>query len=601
MELKDILPFLDPEVLKRWTEYQSKLDWSLMEDGKRYAIEQLSEFIRTKGYGGDVRESIAQAIEWIDDLTNKQILNEEQTQKLAEALLNDFKSLNSDVENFESSLLSSFAAFKSQIETEKDTIIANATQDSEVISARGGKATLGQRLDETDAQKVRIKNGKIKLPSDFPKLPFDIFKVGDWAFTHNATPQNQHDWSTATEVFIAGFGAKPQKLGTSASSPITLETFHANVTNGLYGSQDDFILTFTNTYYTIYTYVDLGSLHKNLYFRSASLKGKTYISQFQLQGSGAVSQPWVADGDIFKTTVTASTDNVPINTGAGEDEFGISNPHIPVASVSEVRNLVGAYYYDLATKTMYLNPYPEESISDVELFEKTRSRFIDITNTSNNLIIFENLHFINGAYQFRPSTVDTKLYFFGCKFYRGLQDAFAITGEFTVYLLDCVGAYPNKDAFNYHTTSTDSLAVEINGRGYGAGQYKYIGEGNQGQSSNNGSTAHDGMYMLRVGGEYWDCEGPVIADVFNCYSISIGCRTFDILPTTTTKILSGLYVQNEEGTTLEEEKPKYFIECEQHGKYFTRGVVATRSNKTFVQGVNADISEAIEIDWEDII
>jgi len=59
---------------------------------------------------------------------------------------------------------------------------------------------------------------------------------------------------------------------------------------------------------------------------------------FQLQGGTAVSQTWIQVGNIFQTTINGSSDAVPINTGAGEDEFGISNPHIPVVSVSEVRN-----------------------------------------------------------------------------------------------------------------------------------------------------------------------------------------------------------------------------------------------------------------------
>lgn len=86
----------------------------------------------------------------------------------------------------------------------------------------------------------------------------------------------------------------------------------------------------------------------------------------------------------------------------------------------------------------------------------------------------------------------------------------------------------------------------------------------------------------------------------NCYSISIGCRSFDILDITTALGLV-FYFENEIGLTSEQEKPKYFIECEQYGKYFTQAVLAVRSTKTYIQGVNVDISEGNLIDWEDII
>lgn len=154
---------------------------------------------------------------------------------------------------------------------------------------------------------------------------------------------------------------------------------------------------------------------------------------------------------------------------------------------------------------MYLQSNPSEIITDVELIMKVGNRVFDVTSTSNNILIFDNLHFLNGNYIFSPSTIETKLYFFYCKFYKGAHEVFVITGAYIAYLVDCVGAYPNKVAFNYHRTDESSLAVEINGRGYGAGQYKYIGEGKQGREFNNGSTAHDDMYMLRVGDEYWHC------------------------------------------------------------------------------------------------
>lgn len=572
-------------------------DWTHLDPNILHSIAELAKFIRDKGHGIDTREALAQILERAG-FTSEEAINISNRAQInsAEALT---KSIESALKANQA--ISSASNLQQQVNSLVLSGDSSPAADQAKVDDKGfTHPTLKRRIDSSDLAKYRIKNGKIKLPSDFPKRPFDIFKVSDWNFTHNATPYNQHDWSTATEVFIAGLGATTG-VGTSASTPITLETFHANVTSNLYGAQKDFILSFINTYYTVYSSVNLGNLHKNLFLRSVSLKGKTYMHPFSLQGGSAVSQPWVADVNIFKTTITGTSGKVPINTGAGEDEFGISNPHIPVASVSEVRNLVGAYYHDLATKTIYLHAYPSEVITDGESIMMVGNRVFDVTNTSNNVLIFENLHFINGAYRLNPSTIETKLYFFGCKFYKGAQDAFAITGAYTAYLLDCVGAYPNKDAFNYHTTDPDSLAVEVNGRGYGAGQYKYIGEGNQGRGSNNGSTAHDSMYMLRVGGEYWDCEGPIIADVGNCYSISIGCRSFDILSTATTSLMSGLYVENQEGLTLEQEKPKYFIECEQHGKHFTQGVRGVRSNKTYVQAVNVDIGEGQLIDWEDVV
>ena len=93
---------------------------------------ELAGYVRTKTFGRDVRESIARSIE----------LNSTRS-KSAEILANETLAVTKIA-------TSNMAEQVELIKAEKDAVIANATQDSEVILARGGKTTLGQRLDETD-------------------------------------------------------------------------------------------------------------------------------------------------------------------------------------------------------------------------------------------------------------------------------------------------------------------------------------------------------------------------------------------------------------------------------------------------------------------
>ena len=83
---------------------------------------ELAGYVRTKTFGRDVRESIARSIE----------LNSTRS-KSAEILANETVNVANDLTD----------RFNQQI--------GALTEDSEVIDARGGKTTLGQRLDETDA------------------------------------------------------------------------------------------------------------------------------------------------------------------------------------------------------------------------------------------------------------------------------------------------------------------------------------------------------------------------------------------------------------------------------------------------------------------
>ena len=97
---------------------------------------QISEYIKTKGFGVDVRLLIAQLAEHFG-LKSTQIID------LANLLQQKFDNLEGVTQSFTNNINSLVA----QMEADKDAVIANATVDSEVILARGGRETLGKRLD----------------------------------------------------------------------------------------------------------------------------------------------------------------------------------------------------------------------------------------------------------------------------------------------------------------------------------------------------------------------------------------------------------------------------------------------------------------------
>ena len=159
---KDLLP-LD-EVLEREGYYK---DWTHLDPEVFYSLTQISEYIKTKGYGVDVRLLISQLAEHFG-LKTTQVVD------LANLLQQNFENLEGVTQSFTNNINSLVA----QMEADKDAVIANATVDSEVILARGGKATLGQRLDETTAQlaqKANEANPEFRTEiSQHPTLSGDI-------------------------------------------------------------------------------------------------------------------------------------------------------------------------------------------------------------------------------------------------------------------------------------------------------------------------------------------------------------------------------------------------------------------------------------------
>ena len=139
---KDLLP-LD-EVLEREGYYK---DWTHLDPEVFYSLTQISKYIKTKGYGVDVRLLIAQLAEHFG-LKTTQVID------LANLLQQKFNKLEGVTQSFTDNINSLVA----QMEADKNAVIANATVDSEVILARGGNATLGERLDNTTAQLEQIES-----------------------------------------------------------------------------------------------------------------------------------------------------------------------------------------------------------------------------------------------------------------------------------------------------------------------------------------------------------------------------------------------------------------------------------------------------------
>ena len=185
---KDLMP-LD-EVLEREGYYK---DWTHLDPEVFYSLTQISNFIKTKGYGVDVRLLIAQLAEHFGLKTTQVVdLGNLLIAKHA-ALTTQFEQAVSQVNADRNALETEFNQSVAQMQAEKDAVIANATVDSEVILARGDKPTLQARLDDAAAQlaqtkqELKTKRAHMTALSGDTKAPFEI---------HNQAGQDGADVSS---------------------------------------------------------------------------------------------------------------------------------------------------------------------------------------------------------------------------------------------------------------------------------------------------------------------------------------------------------------------------------------------------------------------
>jgi hypothetical protein len=400
-----------------------------------------------------------------------------------------------------------------------------------------------------------LKYGNVELPSNFKPIPFDIMKVGDKEYTHNASRSSFKNWGSATNIYISKNGTTSS--GLDQNSPITFTRFTDNLANSVY-SGDTFILNVLDNFFDTSNALFLTDYNIDVLVRSASSSGYTWIGRVVKAGQQLTN--WEPSDGVYKGT---QTNNYLLIDAVNVSRSGKEAPrrYDKVRTLLECQQRRGTFYQN--GMEVHVNPRVGDNINDIGL-TVDNSVTVRIRRNSARILVFENIGFLSNSYEFTFDNVNSRLAFFHCKFYRGKGDALSINGRYQVFSLDCEAINPSKDGYNYHSISEDSLAVEVNCIAYGAGQYKLL-DGQQTTNSNNGSTAHDGMYMLRVGCKYWDCEGPIVADVNDCYSISIGCSAINQLDTST-GVNASFYFDNQGVTT--EKNPKYVIDCEGYGADF---------------------------------
>jgi len=509
-------------------------------------------------------------------------------QKHEQSVLNRFKEMGGNIDQLGKDIKDFQTAVKQTLLPENVRVILNEWDANGKFEAMLNNEVLGHK-----AEIGFMKNGQILMPPDFPLQNIPVVRKTKRVYEHSATPHTVHNWKNATNIYISGT-SNYSGLGTTAIEPVTLKRFNANITGNLYGSQKDFIVHILDNVYS----ADSGMIvsgNYNFYIKSASPTGKTWVGRMKRPGIEATE--WEVYNGIYRTTITDAPHHPIIDVVNMKhlDAFGTPFPYVEVNSVAECQSKPGSFVK--IEPYVYAHPYKGHDIRFAAPLTTTHQFAL---TAMTGKVVFENIKFLAESYRFDGASLTNEFHLFSCLFYRGKQDAYGITGVFKSFAYDTVAAYASKDGFNYHTSNPDSIGFEVNCYGYGNGKYKITG-GNSGTGSNNGSTAHDGMNMLRIGCKYWDNEGPTVADVNDCYTISIGCEVGNIL-STTSGIRSAFWLSADINKDTAKKK-KYVVECLQNGKDFAMSVqtdvpqlvyvMDLESTKPMTAGMNV-------IDWEGV-
>lgn len=176
--------------------------------------------------------------------------------------------------------------------------------------------------------------------------------------------------------------------------------------------------------------------------------------------------------------------------------------------------------------------------------------FRSVNNADKEINLYlDGINFIggtNGTLQVRVrdgSTYATNVYARSCKFLHTYSADIISSGHpsgnavqiynANAFFVNCYAGFATQDGFNYHISRSNPPAftpsfIEVNCIGANNGVDGVAQSSNPPQPSQNGSTSHDGVKGLRIGGVYYNNFGPNVADVNdNTVTVNIQCTAFD--------------------------------------------------------------------------
>lgn len=192
MELKDILPFLDPEVLKRWTELQQNRDWDEVDWTQPKTFTDLANVVRNSGLGGDVREALAKMFEEVSVMVGSGA-----NDKIAQQILEFINSIGQDLQNI------SIGQINPNLGKIDQTYLSD-----DLLKAIAGTAGIYATPENQSITTIKyVDNSITPNKASFLKKSSNLFDVSKelvghalWSTTGEPTPNEQYSCSDFIEV-----------------------------------------------------------------------------------------------------------------------------------------------------------------------------------------------------------------------------------------------------------------------------------------------------------------------------------------------------------------------------------------------------------------
>jgi|GEM_PF-2145423 len=409
-----------------------------------------------------------------------------------------------------------------------NNLVTAKQQEAEVIIARDGEANLKARLDrdkqelssqmaekaaQSDLEMLKNSYSKFDYPSEFSipeEFKIDLFKNG-------CTYETNFDIRTK-RIKNGGKTYYVSPNGSDSNDGLTIGTPLKGIDTAVAKSDVETIILLEGNYY----------LDENWTTQIVINKSLNIIGKGNVRIINAKKVTWTVHDtypNVYHISPTPANFNKVVSLDVF-DEYGDELELTKKTSLaSEVANIPFSYAVG-SNLYMHLSETPTDDNVAVLLGADAPILVTDSVGKTQIKLYMENIKILGGRCCIELITQSDQVqdnYFYGykCKFLHSHnENAFQGLGG-NYYLVECVASYGDADGFNYHmnTKAKKPYAIEINciGRNNGQG----IGE-----TSNQGSTIHDGGSIIRVNGEYYLNQGGNITDAY-AMSVNLNCKAYN--------------------------------------------------------------------------
>lgn len=394
--------------------------------------------------------------------------------------------------------------------------------------------TLTVQLAETELELMRFKTpleyGVLKLPSDFPTLPFGIYRDVDGLIKHDFDFDKFNQNITRT-YYISKSTGLDSNNGTSESTPLkTIEGVFWKM--GSTTGQNVLVVFLESATFT-FGEVSGGTLGSTISVRSNNrfyFKTKNPTDRV-ICTAGIPTLSWALEPGYTKTYKATHTANLQTFLDLrkiNRDVYGLPKNYQKKTSIADVEGTPGSFYVN--GMTIYVHALDGIIPNNVDMMANVTSFGFRFSMFDGSKLIFENMDLFGANTYFDNATTvgteHTEIWSNNCRASLNNSNNFASNNQKRVYHFNLISGYAKRDGINFTFSSIspalrrECLGFEYNCKSYRAGIDEVT-------DNNNATTCHDGGCVLRIGTTAFECAGPVLADVHGCYSIGLDIKIRD--------------------------------------------------------------------------